>query len=121
MTDSSDHYHVWEVGSWAKPVHELPGYHSINDLVGPPAFSPDGSMVAIALSSSEVELVDANNGWKKIVKLTSPDDFVLMHGLKFSADGSRLAIVTGAHLIYIWDLLEDVQLDATADSGQIDT
>jgi WD40 repeat protein len=104
VTGSPDLYHVWEVGSWTKPVHQLPGYHSINGLIGPLTFSPDGSMLAIALSSSEVELVSANNGWKKIVKLTSPDDSVLLTGLKFSADGSRLAVVTGAHLIYIWDL-----------------
>jgi WD40 repeat protein len=29
VTGSPDIYHVWEVGSWAKPVHDLPGYHGI--------------------------------------------------------------------------------------------
>jgi WD40 repeat protein len=104
VTSSPDHYDVWEVGSWTKPVHELPGYHSINGLVGRMAFSPDGTMLAIAQSSSEVSLVDANNGWKKIMTLASPDDSAIMNWLKFSADGSRLAVVTDAHFIYIWDL-----------------
>ena len=48
--------------------------------------------------------MDANNHWEKIVKLKSPDETVLMQGLKFSADGSQLAVVTDAHLIYIWNL-----------------
>jgi WD40 repeat protein len=104
VTGAPDHYHVWEVGSWAKPVQELLGYHGIDGLVGALTFSPDGSMLAIARSSSEVELVDANDGWKTIVKLISPDDHVIMSGLKFSADGRRLAVVTDAHLIYIWEL-----------------
>src|SRR5262249_29673895 len=96
--------HVWEVGSWAKPVYELPGYHGIAGLVGPLAFSPDGTMLAIARSSSEVELVDANKGWEKLVTLKSPDDPAILTWLKFSADGSQLAVVTQGHLIYIWDL-----------------
>jgi WD40 repeat protein len=103
VTGSPDHYHVWEVGSWVKPVHELSGYHGIAGLVGPLAFSPDGTMLAIARSSSKVELVDANKGWEKIVTLNSPDS-AIMNWLKFSADGSQLAVVTQAHLIYIWDL-----------------
>jgi WD40 repeat protein len=105
VTGSPDHYHVWEVGSWAKPVYEIPGYHGIAGLVGPLAFSPDGTILAIARSSSEVELVDANKGWEKLVTLkSSRDDPAILNWLKFSADGSQLAVVTQAHLIYIWDL-----------------
>jgi WD40 repeat protein len=103
VTGSPDIYHVWEVGSWAKPVHDLPGYHGIAGLVGPLAFSPDGTMLAVARSSSVVELVDATKGWKEIVTLKSPDPEIL-NWLEFSADGSQLAVVTGGHLIYIWDL-----------------
>jgi WD40 repeat protein len=105
VTGSPDQYHVWEVGSWAKPVYELPGYHGIAGLVGALAFSPDGTMLAIARSSSEVELVDANKGWEKIVTLKSPDPASLSW-LEFSTDASQLAVVTGAHVIYIWDLRE---------------
>jgi len=104
VTGSPDYYHVWEVGSWAKPVYELPGYHGIAGLVGSLAFSPDGTMLAIARSSSEVELVDVNKGWEKLVTLKSPDDSSSLNWLKFSADGSQLAVSTQAHLIYIWDL-----------------
>jgi WD40 repeat protein len=60
-------------------------------------------MLAIARSLSEVELVDANKGWEKIVTLTSPDPTII-NSLKFSTDGSQLAVITQAHLIYIWDL-----------------
>jgi WD40 repeat protein len=104
VTGSADYYHIWEVGSWAKPVHELPGYHGISGLVGALAFSPDGTVLAIARSSSEVELVNANKSWEKIVILTSSDNPALISWLKFSADGSRLAVVTHAHVINIWDL-----------------
>jgi WD40 repeat protein len=104
VTGSADHYHIWEVGSWAKPIHELPGYHGIAGLVGALTFSPDGAMLAIARSSSEVELVNANKSWETIVTLKSPDDSAIMNWLKFSADGRQLAVVTQAHLIYIWDL-----------------
>jgi len=61
-------------------------------------------MLAIARSSSQVELVNANKNWEKIVTLKSPDESAVMNWLKFSADGSQLAVVTQAHLIYIWDL-----------------
>jgi WD40 repeat protein len=103
VTGSPDHYHVWEVGSWAKPVYKLKGYHGIAGLGGALAFSPDGTMLAIVRSLSEVELVDANKGWEKIVTLKSPDP-ELLSWLEFSTDGSQLAVVTGAHVIYIWDL-----------------
>jgi len=103
VTGSPDNYHVWEVGSWAKPVHDLPGYHGIAGLVGPLAFSPDGTMLAVARSSSAVELVDATKGWEEIVTLKSPDPEILIW-LEFSADGRQLAVVTQGHLIYIWDL-----------------
>ena len=62
-------------------------------------------MLAIVRSSSEVELVDANKGWEKIVTLKSPDPAILSW-LEFSTDGSQLAVVTQAHVIYIWDLRE---------------
>jgi WD40 repeat protein len=114
VTGSPDQYHVWEVGSWAKPVHELAGYHGVAGLVGASAFSPDGTMLAIARSLSEVELVDANKGWEKIVKLTSPDPTII-ESLKFSTDGSQLAVITQAHLIYIWDLRAIRQQLATMD------
>jgi WD40 repeat protein len=103
VTGSPDQYHVWEVGSWAKPVYELPGYHGIAGLVGALAFSPDGTTLAIVRSSSEVELVDANKGWEEIVTLKSPDPAIISW-LEFSTDGSQLAVVTQAHVIYIWDL-----------------
>jgi WD40 repeat protein len=90
VTGSPDQYHVWEVGSWEKPVHELPGYHGVAGLVSASAFSPDGTMLAIARSLSEVDLVDANKSWEKIVTLTSPDPTII-NSLKFSPDGSQLA------------------------------
>jgi WD40 repeat protein len=104
VTGSPDHYRVWEVGSWAKPIYVLPGFHGIAGIVGPFAFSPNGTILAIARSSSEVELLDANKGWEKLVTLKSPDDLAILNWLKFSADGSQLAVVTQAHSIYIWDL-----------------
>jgi len=67
------------------------------------AFSPDGTVLAVARSSSEVELVDATKGWEEIVTLNSPDPEI-PNWLEFSADGSQLAVVTQGHLIYIWDL-----------------
>jgi WD40 repeat protein len=103
VTGSPDNYHVWEVGSWAKPVHDLSGSHGIAGLVGPLTFSPDGTMLAVARSSSEVELVDATKSWEEIVTLKSPDPEIL-NWLEFSADGSQLAVVTQGHLIYIWNL-----------------
>jgi WD40 repeat protein len=102
VTGLNDYYHVWRVGSLEHPVHTLAGYHGIGGLAGALAFSPDGTMLAIVQSPSEVELVDTNKGWEKIVTLTSPDSSLISR-LRFSPDGSHLAVVT-AKAIYIWDL-----------------
>jgi serine/threonine protein kinase/WD40 repeat protein/Tfp pilus assembly protein PilF len=107
---------LWKTGSWkAGPVIE--GMQT-GELPLPLAFSPDGKILAIAvtgLSSQPVRLVDPLTR-REFATLSVPyPEFV--RWLCFSPDGSQLAACCSGHGIRVWDLrlirqqLADMGLD----------
>jgi WD40 repeat protein len=91
---------LWEVGSWeAGPV-----IRRDRPLVwfGPIAFSPDGRLLALARSLTDIELYDLKTG-QEVATLTAAEPYHLIW-LCFSPDGSRLAAATGTSIAQLWDL-----------------
>jgi serine/threonine protein kinase/WD40 repeat protein len=105
---------VWDVVS-GKPVREIrPGPRS--SLRGA-AFSPDGTLLAVTLRLSEVELIETAT-WQPVARLLGPDTSLLNLGPSaFSPDGSQLVVYTRAGDFRVWDLrrvraqLRDLRLD----------
>jgi serine/threonine protein kinase/WD40 repeat protein/Tfp pilus assembly protein PilF len=115
VTATATEYRFWLVDSWALGwiVKRQQGI----DNPGSVAFTPDGSVLAIGLSPSIVQLHEVATG-RAIAKLQSPDsDQVDVVG--FSADGSQLVVASRdkRESLRIWDLrlirsqLRDVRLD----------
>jgi len=96
VTSEHDEYQFWKVGTW-----EL--NHSIarKNVPGPIAFSPDGRIVAIAPSSNTVMLIDMET--KQELATLVPPDRRNLEGLRFSPDGTRLAVSAG-NALQVWDL-----------------
>jgi eukaryotic-like serine/threonine-protein kinase len=93
-------YRLWKVGSWeAGPV--LPRDRP-SVWFGPIAFSPDGCLLALARSLTDIELYDLQTG-QEVATLTAAEPHHLVW-LSFSPDGSRLAAATGTSLAQLWDL-----------------
>jgi WD40 repeat protein len=107
-------FELWETGSWQRarlltsgPERDAPGW--------PSAFSPEGGVLAIALSESVVQLIDTAT-WRPLARL-QPSDFDQITWLGFSPDGSQLAVSAGASGVRLWDLrlirerLKEIGLD----------
>jgi serine/threonine protein kinase/WD40 repeat protein len=103
---------TWRVGSWE------PGPHVLLDRMSssPPslAFTPDGKILAVVHTSTEVRLLNADT--LEDIAILSPPDSVLITRVSFSRDGSQL--VAAAHdYIQLWDLrvvrrrLKELSLD----------
>ena len=110
---SASSYSVWRVAPLKlHGVLERP-QPSIDPA--PVAFSPEGKMLAVALSQWDVKLIDAET-LGEIVTLPAPERGVLTR-LCFSPDGSRLVAGTRAGLIQVLDLrglrrqLAEIDLD----------
>ena len=94
----------WDVDSWQPgPSHprDLEPGQDVNGYVSTPAFSPDGAILAVAQSSTQVELLRASD-LSPLVTLQSPDPRMVGE-MCFSPDGGQLAVGTdnGAQ---VWDL-----------------
>jgi WD40 repeat protein len=97
-TSHEDAYQIWEVGKW-NLIQRIPRDQA--GMLGPIVFSPDGRMVALALSNSTLKLLDTAS-WQEIATLVPPDSEVF-EALCFSPDGGRLA-VSARGVLQIWDL-----------------
>jgi WD40 repeat protein len=100
VTGSQAAYQFWEVGSWSPVGRPIPRDRA--NLRGPLAFSHDGSVLAIATSPREVQLIDPGTGGV-LATLTAPDP-QLISWLSFSPDGGRLAVASEGRVIQVWDL-----------------
>jgi WD40 repeat protein len=98
VTGVSDEYCFWEVDGW-KLIRRHARTRS--GMSGPMAFSPDGAIAAIASSPNTIQLIDVAEG-HELATLT-PADARNFEGLRFSRDGSRLAV--SAHgVLQVWNL-----------------
>jgi eukaryotic-like serine/threonine-protein kinase len=69
---------------------------------GPPVFSHDGHLMAIAVSPRQVRIADPISG-RLYAHITVPDQLDPVP-LTFSRDGSRLAVSTNHGTVQVWDL-----------------
>jgi serine/threonine protein kinase/WD40 repeat protein len=89
---------IWKVGSWQQEVAPIA---DANGLF--PAFSPDGSLLALHSEQGFVRLLRPDTG-AEVARLFTPDKTRLQPGC-FTPDGSRLlarGVETG--MLYVWDL-----------------
>jgi WD40 repeat protein len=97
VTGTFAEYRFWEVGSWQKK-HGLPREHC-GQAIGLIVFSPDGKMLAVLHSTTEVRLVDPATGreFARLPTLGTP--------YCFSPDGSQLVTFAGRDGAFqVWDL-----------------
>src|SRR5579883_1010218 len=107
-TASRDHtVRLWDVAT-GREIRRLPGHKGLGNYDSPlVAFSPNGQIVATAVSSFEpVRLWDAATG-KELRKMQNPQWW--WGHLAFSADGKTVAAGADRHRIAVWD----------ADSGRL--
>jgi len=100
----SDRLVVQDVGGGATRW-EAPGALSPNPsqpLLAPPAFSPDGRLLAVIHSASRVALHDAVSG--ELLAFVAHPEFEPLASVAFSADSGQLAAVCHTHLVQLWDL-----------------
>ena len=68
----------------------------------PVAFSPDGTLLAVAATRQEIQLIEARTG-DPLATLTPPLPMNLVT-MRFSADSRHLAAQTLGPVIHVWDL-----------------
>jgi serine/threonine protein kinase/WD40 repeat protein len=103
---------LWRTDTW-EPVRRLP-LHRSSSSPAPLVVSPDGTMVAVAYSMSEVRLLHLET-LEEIATLTAPEPGLIVT-LGFGPDGRQLFVTVGK-TVHAWDLhalrrgLRDVGLD----------
>jgi serine/threonine protein kinase/WD40 repeat protein len=103
VTSAADEYCIYEVGTWERR-HRLPRTAG-GDGPGPVAFSPGGKALAVVLDGLTVQLIDPATA-RLLATLEPPEpDRNLPGALRFSPDGSRLAVcTTELRMLHVWDL-----------------
>ena len=104
---------LWRVGSWTEGPIAVGKRSDV--WTAPPAFSPDGQIMAAVNAAQIITLYDVARG-KELVSLTPAEPQGLCAPC-FSPDGGQLAVGVEDHTIQIWDLrrirqeLRDLGLD----------
>jgi serine/threonine protein kinase/WD40 repeat protein len=93
-------YRFYRVGTWqvGPLLPRNPGVLT----AGPLAFARDGSVLAIARTLTDVQLVDPTTG-RALATLQAPEPRQVSW-LCFSPDGARLAVATAGDHVQLWDL-----------------
>jgi WD40 repeat protein len=90
---------LWRTDTWEKVCAQPLRRSSTSPA--PVAISPDGAVVAVAYTMSEVKLLRLET-LAEIATLTAPEPGIVM-GMQFSPDGRQL-FVTVANTVHVWDL-----------------
>lgn len=88
----------WEVGTW-----ELLRRQPRASLVGALAFSPDGRILASSGNEASVELIDPETG-TSLATLATNAEPTYVSWMRFSPDGTQLAVCLLSEGVRIWDL-----------------
>jgi dipeptidyl aminopeptidase/acylaminoacyl peptidase len=99
LTGTPAAFDFWKADSWE---HERQIQLPPGGGTGSAAFSPDSRLLAISLSTSVVQLLEAESG--RVVARLQPPDADVITWMSFSPDGSQLAVASGANVIRLWDL-----------------
>jgi eukaryotic-like serine/threonine-protein kinase len=99
VTGSGAETRFWKVGSW-QPGRRILWEPGTNH--GSMVFSRDGKMLAIVHLPRLVKLIDPSTG-RELATLDTPN-LQNVGWLRFSPDGSQLAITDWNHTIHLWDL-----------------
>ena len=94
-------YQFWEVGTWRRG----PTIRRDQGSRGPAPvdFTRDGRLMAIAASSTLIHLVDART-LSTIATLEAPGQTSVLLWLRFSPDGTRLAVLWSDGVLGLWNL-----------------
>ena len=101
VTRTAADYQFWKVGDWhsGRTIHR----ETDNDNPGPIAWSPDGSVLAVAISSRRIQLQETASG-RPLATLEAPNTDQVSW-MDFSADGNHLIVVTPSPgCLRTWDL-----------------
>jgi serine/threonine protein kinase/WD40 repeat protein len=91
---------LWRIDSWEK-VRTQPLNRS-SSSPAPVQISPDGSMIAVAFTMSDIRLMRPET-FEEIATLTTPEPGLISMGLSFNGDGRYLA-VGESDTVQVWDL-----------------
>jgi serine/threonine protein kinase/WD40 repeat protein len=99
--DDKGGFYFWRVGTWERgPVLRRPSHVT---GWGPPAFTRDGSLMAMSVSPHQIRLAGTATGREVIGHLPTVQPLVATP-LAFSPDGTRLAAGTNQRTVLLWDL-----------------
>jgi WD40 repeat protein len=99
LTGNNLEYRLREVGTWRSPYALSRGNVGYDAFM---AFSPDSSMVAVALTRDTVRLLKAATG-DEIATFEAPEANDIYH-LSFSPNGAYLAVTYRNGPVHFWDL-----------------
>jgi len=91
-----------ETGTW-KLAPPLP-FPEGRPVLGAPAFSPDGRVLAVVADHSTIHLIDLQRF--QSLAILRPPTTVNLSGLSFSPDGTSLAAVGEENRAMVWNLRE---------------
>jgi len=102
ITGTSREYALWKTGTWERgpswPAQIEGGAYARA------AYSPDGSLVAVAQQRGVVELRETGS-YGFVLQLELPQKWWVNH-FDWSPDGSRLYVLCPGHRVLYWDLTE---------------
>jgi WD40 repeat protein len=96
----SEDYRIWNVDSW-KQAARFDRPERFSRLPGIMAFSPDDSLVAVAMTQSMIRIFNVDTG--KLLLTLEPPAPQAFSDIRFTPDGKRLIVSTHGNRILIWE------------------
>src|SRR5262249_13264191 len=100
VTGAGNEFCFWDVRT-GQPGRRI-ARHDTADFLGALSFSADGKLLAVAISRTVVELLDAST-FEPLVLLQPPRP-QMISWIAFSPSGRQLAVANSTPLIQLWDL-----------------
>jgi WD40 repeat protein len=92
-------FRMWDASTW-RLRYTIPRIYA--GFYGLLAFSPDSTVLAVAISRNTVQLLDAATGLE-LATLEAPEPSEIT-SITFNADGTQLAVGCSSCAIQLWDL-----------------